>query len=147
HPDDVEIGAAGTLLRASSQGRRTGIVDLTLAEMSSNGTVERRQQEAAAASQLLKLDQRYNFALPDRGLANAYDEAVTRLVDLIRETKPQLVLAPYWQDRHPDHELTSQLVKEAVFNAGLAKWPGHQQLSAYRPKQLYYYFINTMATP
>lgn len=147
HPDDVEIGAAGALLRAASQGKRTGIVDLTLAEMSSNGTVERRQQEAAAASQLLKLHQRYNFALPDRGLAKVYDEAVTRLVALIRETTPQLVLAPYWQDRHPDHELTSQLVKEAVFNAGLTKWAGKQELPAYRPKQLYYYFINSMATP
>ena len=46
HPDDVEIGAGGILHLWSKQGKKVGICDLTRGELSSNGTVERRNQEA-----------------------------------------------------------------------------------------------------
>ncbi|WP_139489137.1 bacillithiol biosynthesis deacetylase BshB1 [Brevibacillus dissolubilis] len=147
HPDDVEIGAAGALLRAAKEGKRTGILDLTYAELSSNGTVERRQGEARAADELLGLTKRYNFGLPDRGLENVRDEAIRRVVDLIRQTRPDVVLAPYWQDRHPDHESVSRIVKEAIFNAGIHKYQGYEELAAHRPSRFYYYFINSTVTP
>ncbi|MCK9906447.1 PIG-L family deacetylase, partial [Frankia sp. Cpl3] len=98
------------------------ILDLTYAEFSSNGTVERRQEEAAAASKALGLTARYNFGFPDRGLEPVRDEAIARIVELIRQTCPAIVMAPYWQDRHPDHESVSRIVKEAVFNAGIRKY-------------------------
>ncbi|QQE72728.1 bacillithiol biosynthesis deacetylase BshB1 [Brevibacillus composti] len=147
HPDDVEIGAAGTLLLAAKRGERVGILDLTYAELSSNGTVERRQSEAAAADRLLGAAHRYNFGLPDRGLERVREEAISRVVDLIRETKPRVVLAPYWQDRHPDHESVSRIVREAVFSAGIRKYAAGQSHPAYRPAKLLYYFINTTAKP
>lgn len=147
HPDDVEIGAAGTLLKAAKNGQRVAILDLTYAELSSNGTVERRQQEAAEATKLLGLAARYQFALPDRGLESVRDEAIAKVVDLIRTTRPTIVLAPYWQDRHPDHESVSRIVKEAIFNAGIHKYQGEQGLPAFRPAAFYYYFINSTATP
>ncbi|CAJ1002812.1 MULTISPECIES: bacillithiol biosynthesis deacetylase BshB1 [Brevibacillus] len=145
HPDDVEIGAAGSLLLAVKQGKRVGILDLTYAELSSNGTVERRQAEAAEADKRLGIAVRYNFGLPDRGLERVRDEAISRVVDLIRQTRPSVVLAPYWQDRHPDHESVSRIVREAVFSAGIRLYK--QSLPAYRPSQLLYYFINTTVTP
>lgn len=147
HPDDVEIGAAGSLLLAAKQGKRIGILDLTYAELSSNGNVERRQQEAAAADRLLGVTQRFNFGLPDRGLEGVRDEAISRMVDLIRRTRPQIVLAPYFQDRHPDHESVSRIVREAVFSAGIRKYQPDDAHPAYRPAQLLYYFINTTVTP
>lgn len=147
HPDDVEIGAAGSLLLAAKQGKRIGILDLTYAELSSNGNVERRQQEAAAADRLLGVTQRFNFGLPDRGLEGVRDEAISRVVDLIRRTRPQIVLAPYFQDRHPDHESVSRIVREAVFSAGIRKYQPDDAHPAYRPAQLLYYFINTTVTP
>jgi len=147
HPDDVEIGAAGSLYKAVQAGKRVAILDLTYAELSSNGTVERRQEEAAQADRLLGVTARYNFGLPDRGLEGFRDVAIRRLVDLIRELQPHTVIAPYWQDRHPDHESASRLVREAVFNAGIHKYQGEQSLPAYRPERLYYYFINHTATP
>ncbi|WNC17287.1 bacillithiol biosynthesis deacetylase BshB1 [Brevibacillus brevis] len=147
HPDDVEIGAAGSLLLAAKQGKRIGILDLTYAELSSNGNVERRQQEAAAADRLLGVTQRFNFGLPDRGLEGVRDEAISRVVDLIRRTRPQIVLAPYFQDRHPDHESVSRIVREAVFSAGIHKYQPDDAHPAYRPAQLLYYFINSTVTP
>ncbi|MFD2371737.1 bacillithiol biosynthesis deacetylase BshB1 [Brevibacillus sp. GCM10020057] len=147
HPDDVEIGAAGSLIVAARQGKRVGILDLTRAELSSNGDVERRQQEAAAADKLLGVIRRYNFGLPDRGLEAVRDEAISRVVELIRQTRPKIVLAPYHQDRHPDHESVSRIVREAVFNAGIRKYQAEKGHPAYRPGQLLYYFINSTVTP
>ncbi|GED30819.1 bacillithiol biosynthesis deacetylase BshB1 [Brevibacillus centrosporus] len=147
HPDDVEIGASGSLLLAAKQGKRVGILDLTYAELSSNGNVERRQQEAAAADKLLGVVERYNFGLPDRGLEAVKEEAIRKVVELIRTTRPQIVLAPYHQDRHPDHESVSRIVREAVFSAGIRKYLADQTPPAYRPSQLMYYFINSTVTP
>lgn len=147
HPDDVEIGAAGSLIMAAKQGKRVAILDLTYAELSSNGNVERRQQEAAAADKQLGVVRRYNFGLPDRGLETVREEAIGRVVELIRQTRPKIVLAPYHQDRHPDHESVSRIVREAVFNAGIRKYQAETGLAAYRPGQLLYYFINSTVTP
>ncbi|MED1793807.1 bacillithiol biosynthesis deacetylase BshB1 [Brevibacillus nitrificans] len=147
HPDDVEIGASGSLLLAAKQGKRVGILDLTYAELSSNGNVERRQQEAAAADKLLGVVERFNFGLPDRGLETVKEEAIRKVVELIRTTRPQIVLAPYHQDRHPDHESVSRIVREAVFSAGIRKYLADQTPPAYRPTQLLYYFINSTVTP
>lgn len=145
HPDDVEIGAAGSLLLATKAGKRVGIVDLTYAELSSNGDVDRRQQEAALADERLRVTKRYNFGLPDRGLEAVRDEAIRQVVRVIRQSKPRVVLAPYWQDRHPDHESVSRIVREAIFNAGIRKY--EPDYAAYRPDRFYHYFINTTATP
>ncbi|GAB1531172.1 MULTISPECIES: bacillithiol biosynthesis deacetylase BshB1 [Brevibacillus] len=147
HPDDVEIGAAGSLILAAKEGKRVGILDLTYAELSSNGTVERRQQEAAAADQVMGVAARYNFGLPDRGLEAVRESAIERVVKLIRETRPAIVLAPYYADRHPDHESVSRIVREAVFNAGIRKYLPEPSLLAYRPSQFLYYFINSTVTP
>ncbi|TQR37673.1 bacillithiol biosynthesis deacetylase BshB1 [Brevibacillus brevis] len=147
HPDDVEIGAAGSLILAAKEGKRVGILDLTYAELSSNGTVERRQQEAAAADQVMGVAARYNFGLPDRGLEAVRESAIERVVKLIRETRPAIVLAPYYSDRHPDHESVSRIVREAVFNAGIRKYLPEPSLPAYRPSQFLYYFINSTVTP
>lgn len=147
HPDDVEIGASGSLLLAAKQGQRVGILDLTYAELSSNGNVERRQQEAAAADRLLGVHARYNFGFPDRGLEPVREEAIRRVVELIRQTRPRIVLAPYFQDRHPDHESVSRIVREAVFSSGIRKYQPSETLVAYRPSQLLYYFINSTVTP
>ncbi|MET3289480.1 UNVERIFIED_CONTAM: bacillithiol biosynthesis deacetylase BshB1 [Brevibacillus sp. OAP136] len=136
HPDDVEIGAGASLYKAAIKGCKTGILDLTFAELSSNGTAERRQQEAAQASQLLQLTERYNFGFPDRGLESIRDEAIKWIVDLIRSTRPKLVLAPYGQDRHPDHESVSRIVKEAVFNAGIHRYRGNEDLAGFRRGQV-----------
>lgn len=147
HPDDVEIGAAGSLLLAAKQGKRVGILDLTYAELSSNGDVERRQREAAAADSVMGIAERFNFGLPDRGLEAVRGEAISRVVDLIRRTRPQIVLAPYYQDRHPDHESVSRIVREAIFSSGIRKYQPDEAHPAYRPNRFLYYFINTTVTP
>jgi bacillithiol biosynthesis deacetylase BshB1 len=145
HPDDVEIGMGGTIAKYAQQGYRIGICDLTLAELSSNGTVDIRQQEAAEAARLLGVAERINLHLPDRGLYKT-DEAIRRIAAVIRKHRPRVVFAPYWVDRHPDHANCAFLVEEAVFSAGIRRyeadgWPAHRVAS------LYYYMINGYDRP
>ncbi|CAM3396155.1 bacillithiol biosynthesis deacetylase BshB1 [Marinicrinis lubricantis] len=144
HPDDAEIGMGGTIAKYTDAGHKVAICDLTLAEMSSNGTVEIRQKEAARASEVLKLADRINLRLPDRGLTGS-EEQIRAMVQVIRRYRPRLVFAPYWKDRHPDHISCSQMSDQAVFNAKLRnyapEWP------AWTVEQHYYYFINDTDEP
>ncbi|MDF2961761.1 MAG: bacillithiol biosynthesis deacetylase BshB1 [Paenibacillus sp.] len=139
HPDDAEIGMGGTIYKHTSAGRRVGICDLTYAEMSSNGTVEVRQQEADLASRVLGLAMRSNLGLPDRGLW-MNPESVKAITLEIRKHKPRIVFAPYWEDRHPDHIACSKLVQEAVFNAKLRRY--EPEVQAHSVGQCFFYFIN-----
>ncbi|MCD1260260.1 bacillithiol biosynthesis deacetylase BshB1 [Paenibacillus athensensis] len=139
HADDAEIGMGATIAKHTAAGLRVGICDLTYAELSSNGTVELRQQEADEAASLLGLTVRTNLGLPDRGLTMT-KEQIDRITLEIRKHKPKIVFAPYWQDRHPDHIACSQLVQEAVFNAKLRRYL--PEAPPVQVEQLYFYFIN-----
>ncbi|CAH1218321.1 N-acetyl-alpha-D-glucosaminyl L-malate deacetylase 1 [Paenibacillus plantiphilus] len=139
HPDDVEIGMGGTIAKQVMSGYRVAICDLTNAEMSSNGTVETRRQEAARASAVLGLSARSCLGLPDRGLTGSAEQ-IAAIVREIRRLRPRIVFAPYWVDRHPDHIACSGLVEEAVFNAKLRNYM--PDTPAVAVEQLYYYYIN-----
>ncbi|EGL82249.1 LmbE family protein [Caldalkalibacillus thermarum TA2.A1] len=147
HPDDVEIGMAGTIAKHVARGYKVGIIDLSLAELSSNGTVETRQMEAEQAAQVLGVKQRVNLKFPDRGLTDR-ETIIGSLVQLIRRWRPQVVFAPYDQDRHPDHNHTAQWIEEAVFTANIGKYQWDEERQApHQVRQVYYYFINSVAKP
>jgi N-acetylglucosamine malate deacetylase 1 len=141
HADDAEIGMAGTIAKHTAAGLKVGLCDLTAAEMSSNGTVELRKEEAQQAANLLGVSVRTNLGLSDRGLFIT-EEHVAAVTAEIRRFAPAIVFAPYWEDRHPDHIACSKLVEEAVFNAKLRKYmPDKPAISA---PQLFFYFINDL---
>jgi bacillithiol biosynthesis deacetylase BshB1 len=144
HPDDIEIGLGGIVAMHAAFGHRVGLCDLTAGEMGSNGTVEGRLAEAEAARAVLGAAWRVNLRLPDRALGS--DLAHVRAVaSLVRAARPHVVAAPYWADRHPDHVSASQLITEAVFSAGLRRYPADGD--AWKVRRLCYYFINDSATP
>lgn len=139
HADDAEIGMGATIAKHTKRGLKVGLCDLTYAEMSSNGTVETRIEEAEQAASILGLKVRTNLGLPDRGLF-VTQANIERITQEIRKFKPRIVFAPYWQDRHPDHVACSGLVQEAVFNAKLRKYlPDSEPVNV---EQMYFYFIN-----
>lgn len=139
HPDDAEIGMGGTIAKHAAAGYKIAICDLTQAEMSSNGTVELRQQEAALASAVLGLSFRSCLKLPDRGL-RMEKAHIDPIVAMIRKHRPRIVFAPYWEDRHPDHIMCSRLVEEAIFNAKLRRYM--PELPAWQVEQTLFYYIN-----
>lgn len=118
HPDDVEIGAGGTILRLVDQGWRVGILDLSRGELSSRGRPEEREVEAAAAAKALGVAVRRNADLPDGGLANTPEHRAP-IIEAIRELEPRVLLSHMTPDRHPDHEVAHTLVRDANFFSGL----------------------------
>jgi bacillithiol biosynthesis deacetylase BshB1 len=148
HPDDVEIGMAGTIRKHVDLGFKVGICDLTMAELSSNGTVTQRQKEAEVAAELLGVSERINLGFPDRGLELSRD-VLGKIVSIIRTYKPKVIFLPYEDDRHPDHGLTTRFVEEAIFTSTLQKyrWSGEADEKPHKVTQVYYYFINGISKP
>jgi bacillithiol biosynthesis deacetylase BshB1 len=120
HRDDVEQTCGGTLLRAAQRGQRTGILDLTQGEMGTRGTAEDRAREAADAAKILGASWRRALDIPDGRVENTWQNRL-KVATVIRETRPRVVILPYWKGRHPDHYTTSVLGYEACFLAGLSK--------------------------
>lgn len=137
HPDDAEISVGGTLVTCQRQGLRTGVLDLTNGEPTPNGSPEIRAKETAAATQILKLDWRHNLGLPNRTLVHTL-EARRALATIFRLTRPQMILAPYWEDSHPDHVAATSLIEAARFWAKLTRtdMPGEP----FHPPRIFYYF-------
>lgn len=120
HPDDIELGCGGTIAKLTSEGKKTGIVDLTRGEMGTRGTIETRKAEAARASEILGLAYRENLALKDSDIENSRINQL-KVIRQIRETRPHILItgAPY--DRHPDHGYATRLITDSVFYSGLRK--------------------------
>ncbi|MCU1300975.1 MAG: LmbE-like protein [Candidatus Sulfotelmatobacter sp.] len=120
HRDDVEQTCGGTLLKMGQRGQRTGILDLTQGEMGTRGSAADRAREAADAATILGAGWRRALDIPDGRVENTWENRL-KVASVIRETRPRVVILPYWQGRHPDHYTTSVLGYEACFLAGLSK--------------------------
>src|ERR1700689_2622274 len=128
HRDDVEQTCAGTLLKMAERGYRTGILDLTQGEMGTRGTAEDRANEAAEAARILKVSWRHALDIPDGRVENTWDNRL-KVVRVLREQRPRVLILPYWEGRHPDHYTAAVLGYEAAFLSGLAKLDPVSQLS------------------
>ena len=129
HRDDVEQTCGGALLKAAQRGQRTGILDLTQGEMGTRGTAEDREREANDAAKILGVSWRWALNIPDGCVENTWENRL-KVAAVIRETRPRVVILPYWKGRHPDHYTCSVLGYEACFLAGLAKLALSSQVSA-----------------
>lgn len=145
HPDDAEISVGGILAGARRQNLRVGVIDLTSGEPTPHGSLERRAAETEAATKALDLTWRDNLGLPNRSLQPTL-EARRALAEVFRLTKPKIILAPYWQDAHPDHVVASSLCDDARFWSKLSRtdmegerfWP---------PMLLHYFSIHLRIHP
>lgn len=120
HRDDVEQTCGGTLLKMAQRGHRTGILDLTQGEMGTRGTAEDRAREAGDAAGILQAAWRKALDIPDGRVENTWENRL-KVARVLRETRPRVVILPYWQARHPDHATASTLGYEACFLSGLRK--------------------------
>ncbi|NDP26388.1 MAG: bacillithiol biosynthesis deacetylase BshB1 [Flavobacterium sp.] len=141
HPDDVELGCGGTIAKEISLGKKVGIIDLTRGELGTRGSVEIRNQEAAAAAKILGVSVRENLDMRDGFFVN--DEAhQMEIIKMLRKYQPEIVICNAIDDRHIDHGKGSQLVSDSCFLSGLMKIEtkinGAKQ-EAWRPKLVYHY--------
>jgi len=144
HQDDAEVGCGGIIVRLRTLGYAVGIADMTASEMGTRGNSESRLAECSAAARVMGIDYRINLGLPD-GNMQATAEADDAVIRAIRATRPSLVLAPYPEDRHPDHAAAGRIVPAAAFRAGLRKWDTGQ--AHHRPLAIGYYMLHDTFVP
>ena len=142
HPDDAELGCAGTLLMEKLRNKKTGVIDLTRGELGTRGSAGLRAIEAADAAAIMQLDVRENLGMADGFFKNDEDHQ-RLLIKAIRKYQPEIVLANALDDRHPDHGRAGHLIKDACFLSGLRKIEtldnnGKPQ-AHWRPKYIFHY--------
>ena len=149
HPDDVELGCSGTILKEISLGKTVGIVDLTRGELGTRGSAEIRDSEANAAAKILGVSVRENLEMRDGFFVND-EKHQLEIIKMIRKYQPEIVLCNAIDDRHIDHAKGSKLVSDACFLSGLRKIEttidGGSQ-TAWRPKLVYHYIQWKNITP
>lgn len=141
HPDDVEITCGGTLISLAQKGHTTGVLDLTRGESGTFGDPETRSVEAAEAARRMGLAWRGNMEFPDSAVEVTQANKLL-LAQKLRVLRPELVILPHWEQRHPDHVACSRLGYDACFLAGLKKIDLIGQ--PHRPRKILYvsYFRN-----
>lgn len=144
HPDDVEISAAGTILKHIELGYKCGIIDLTQGELGTRGSGDLRLKEAERSMQILGISARENLGFADGFFLNDRAHQLP-IIKMIRKYRPEIVLANSVHDRHPDHGKAAKLVADACFLAGLIKIATGQE--AWRPKAVYHYIQDEYIHP
>jgi bacillithiol biosynthesis deacetylase BshB1 len=149
HPDDVELGCGGVLIREKKNGKTTGIIDLTRGELGTRGTAETRKSEAADAAKILQLDVRENLALAD-GFFENNEASQRRVIRVLRKYRPEIIICNAPEDRHPDHGRAAILVSDAAFLSGLVKIETEDEGESqkpWRPKYVFHFIQDRYLKP
>lgn len=141
HPDDVELGCGGILLKQKRQGSSIKILDLTEGDLGTRGNPELRKKEAQAANDIMGFGERLNLGFRD-GFFQVDENHIREVVKVIRQLKPKIILCNALEDRHPDHGKAADLIKKACFYSGLVKFETSQEgekQDVWRPESIYHY--------
>ncbi len=151
HPDDVEMGMAGTVIRLVETGKSVLNICLTRGEKGTYGTTEIRRREFAAANKVLGSTP-YMSDFPDTAVT-VDQEGKLKIARMIREARPKIVFAPYHTNPHGhhdgaanvDHFATGLLVRDGVklarFKSVMPEIPAHDV------PYLYYYMVPKSKMP
>jgi LmbE family N-acetylglucosaminyl deacetylase len=133
HPDDVEILAGGALAHLAARGHEITIATMTPGdcgsyELGAEEIAEVRRQEAAASAALIGAA--YTCVeLRDLAVFNR-DTSRRAVTEVLRRTRPDLVLTASPADYHCDHEAASALVRDACFAAPVPNYATHARRHA-----------------
>ena len=144
HPDDVELGCGGTVIKEIKAGKKVGIIDLTRGELGTRGTAETRTAETKLASDIMGVIIRENMNFKDGFFKDDEDHKLA-LVKKIREYQPDIVITNAVSDRHPDHGRGAEITVDSCFLAGLEKIETGQKI--WRPRAIYHYIQFNYLTP
>ena len=144
HPDDVELGCGGTIIKEVQHGKKVGIIDLTRGELGTRGTADIRDKESEKAKGIMGVLMRENMNFRD-GFFKDDEEHKIKLIRKIRKYRPEIIITNALSDRHPDHPRGSQITIDASFLSGLEKIETGQRM--WRPRAIYHYIQFNNLTP
>ncbi len=140
HPDDVEFGCGGLIIKEAQKGSQIKIVVCSLGEAGSSGTPEERKQEAIEAAKISRVDDITFIDLGGDSKIENKPENTFKIAKIIREFKPDIVLAPEMQiNQHPDHYIVSRLTHTACRVARYGGLAELKDLATHSISSLYFY--------
>jgi len=139
HPDDIEFGGGGIIVRETRAGRAAHLVVCSRGEAATHGTPQQRIVESQNAAKILGATQEFLELDGDAHLEIRVSHTI-KLAAVLRRVRPSVVLAPSLiENQHPDHARLGRLVRDA---ARLARYGGVHELRDLAPHaidQLFYY--------
>ena len=141
HAGDMELTAGGIMAKYAQEGGRTTFVHLTPGEkghpkLSSQEYAEQKTKEGKQAAKILNAEVRF-LPYKDAELP-ASEEVKYAICDIIRESKPDIILTHWRGSIHKDHINTYYNVIDGIFYAGLSamkrKFPAHDIRALYFPE-------------
>jgi len=120
HPDDIELAAGGTVAALSEAGHDVVMVDLSDGEPTPYGNHDLRLSESKKAAKILGVNKRITCEMDNREI---FDNVKNRKIfaAIIREYRPQILFAPFWDDAHPDHIQAEAIAVGARFYSKFVK--------------------------
>jgi LmbE family N-acetylglucosaminyl deacetylase len=119
HPDDIEIGCAGSLIKYARAGHAVFVLVLTSGDVGGDAVIRRKEAEASA--QHMGVKQMFWGGFKDTELG-ADKALISRIEGVIKATAPDMVLVNYSEDTHQDHRASAlatvsaaRYVKEVLF--------------------------------
>lgn len=113
HPDDIELGCGGYILKAKANGAKVYGLTLTKGERGGDSN-HKREKEANRSAYFMNLDGYWLLDFPDTHLQDKSVEIKEAIEDIIKKTSPTTVLTHNPHDSHGDHRATFVATKEAA---------------------------------
>ncbi len=145
HPDDAEILCAGTLIRFAESGHTVTLAIFTDGSLG-DAVVQPeslkaiRKQEAEEAAEIMGVKLLWGGILDEHVFPNEEQRRI--MIDLLRETDPDVILTHSPNDYHPDHRYVGQLVFDSYFQKGLPHIPDQARAACRFGKAQLYYMDN-----
>ena len=111
HPDDIEYGCAGTLIKYAERDHRIHLMILTGGEEGGEGEVRQREQHTAA--EIIGAKQVFWGEYRDTQLP-LNKELIDKIEEVLAEVKPDLILVNYGDDTHQDHRVLTDATMSAT---------------------------------
>ena len=111
HPDDIEYGCAGTLIKYAERGHHIYLMVLTSGQ--EGGSSEIRKQEQKNAAELMSVQKIFWGGYHDTQLP-LNKELIEKIEEVLGEVNPDLILVNYGDDTHQDHRILTQATMSAT---------------------------------
>lgn len=105
HPDDIEFGCGGTLIKYAEKGHNVYFLVLTMGGIGGNPEIRKKEQEEAV--KFIKAKQVFWGNFQDTELP-VNKSVISVIEDVINKIKPRIVFFNFFDDTHQDHRVIAQ---------------------------------------
>ncbi len=111
HPDDIEFGCGGTLIKYAQKRHNVYLLILTMGSIGGNPEIRKKEQEDAA--KFMKAKQVFWGDFKDTEIP-VNKTLISAIEEVINKTKPHVIFFNYIDDTHQDHRVIAQACASAT---------------------------------